>query len=366
MVAGDVGKKIKVEVSFTDDGGTLEEPDPSAAYPSNAPVAAAAGACPADNDWCTTLTVGFGSSGPYKNYGLGASISDGALANTTIDDGDGTTWMVSDMRIRNGPVSDYIYIYLDAFLPRGSVFDLGGTTFTVEAGNELSTTGQYELDLPAGFAWVHGQDVTVSVKLPESAPASGAPEISGTPQVGETLTAGIGDIADLDGLPTTFPDDYTLQWIRVDANGTSNPVDVGTDDEDYTLVAADEGKRIKVKVTFTDDAANAEELTSDVYPTSSLRSYPDFGIPPAQTDCPAGNDWCATMTVGYASLSGIGVHYGFSASPSYGALDDTSFDLRRVDLHGRRRSGSGSRRVARTTTSGSSSTPSCRGARCSS
>ena len=125
----------------------------------------------------------------------------------------------------------------------------------------------------------------------------------------------------LDGL---FRDTY--QWIRVDANGTSNPVDVGTDDEDYTLVAADEGKRIKVKVTFTDDDANAEELTSDAYPTSSLHSYPDFGIPPARTACPAGNDWCATMTVGYASVSGIGVHYGFSASPSHGALDDTSFD----------------------------------------
>ena len=327
VVAADVGKKIKVEVSFTDDGGTLEEPDPSAAYPSNAPVAAAAGACPADNDWCTTLTVGFRQVASTTQYGFSSNISDGALVDTTIDDGDGTTWTVSKMIILVQPgTADQMEINLDAFLPRGSVFDLGGTTFTAEAGSEKPTTGRYAWLLPAGFVWVHGQDVTVSVKLPESSPATGAPEISGTPpQVGETLTAGIGDIADLDGLPTTFPDDYTLQWIRVDANGTSNPVDVGTD-EDYTLVAADEGKRIKVKVTFTDDAGNAEELTSDAYPTSSLHSYPDFGIPPARTACPTGNDWCATMTVGYASVSGIGVHYGFSASPSHGALDDTSFD----------------------------------------
>ena len=206
------------------------------------------------------------------------------------------------------------------------MFDLGGTTFTADAASEQRPRGRYNWPLPAGFAWVHGQDVTVSVKLPENAPASGASEISGTPQVGETLTAGIGDIADLDGLPTTFPDDYTLQWIRVDANGTSNPVNVGTDDEEYTLVAADEGKRIKVKATFTDDAGNAEERTSDAYLPSSHRAYPDFGMQPAQTACPADNDWCATMTVGYDNDLATGLHYGFSASPSHGALDDTSFD----------------------------------------
>ena len=324
VVVGDVGKKIFVEMSFTDGGGTLEDPLPSAAYPSNAPVAAAAGACPADNDWCTTLTVGFLQQGASPSYGFATNISDSALVDTTIDDGDGTTWTVSKMAIVYvpGPLDD-VQIHLDAFLPRGSVFDLGGTTFTAEASTEQSITGRYRWDLPAGFAWVHGQDVTVSVKLPESSPASGAPEISGTPQVGEMLTADTAGITDADGLTNVS---YTFQWIRVDANGTSNPVDVGTDDEDYTLVPADEGKRIKVKVTFTDDAGNDEELTSVAYLPSSHPAYPDFGIMSAQTACPADNDWCATMTVGYASLSGIGVHYGFSASPSHGALDDTSFD----------------------------------------
>ena len=324
VVAADVGKKIKVEVSFTDDGGTLEEPDPSAAYPSNAPVAAAAGACPADNDWCTTLTVGFRAQGGALVYGFATNISDGALANTIIDDGDGTTWTVSRMVTADVPgPNDDVQITLDAFLPRGSVFDLGGTTFTTDAPFETTTTGAYTWLLPAGFAWVHGQDVTVSVKLPDNAPASGAPEISGTtPQVGETLTADTTGIMDTDGLTSVS---YTYQWIRVDANGTSNPVDVGTDDEGYTLVAADEGKRIKVKVTFTDDAGNAEELTSVAYLTSSHHAYPDFGIMPTQTDCPAGNDWCATMTVGYRAQSGS-TQFGFSASPSRGALDDTSFD----------------------------------------
>ena len=46
---------------------------------------------------------------------------------------------------------------------------------------------------------------------------------------GETsvmLTAGHGDIADIDGLPAAFPYDYTFQWVRVDADGPSNPADI--------------------------------------------------------------------------------------------------------------------------------------------
>ena len=325
-VAADVGKKIKVEVSFTDDGSNAEGPLVSAAWPSNAPVAAAAGACPADNDWCTTLTVGFRQQGPVKVYGFATSLRRRPRGHDHRRRGRHDLDGFEDEHRGTGPVYDVMEINLDAFLPRGSVFDLGGTTFTADATTEKSTTGRYRWFPPAGFAWVHGQDVTVSVKLPESSPATGAPEISGTPQVGETLTAGIGTIADLDGLPTTFPDDYTFQWIRVDANGTSNPVDVGTDDVEYTLVAADEGKRIKVKVTFTDDAANAEELTSDAYLTSSHRAYPDFGMQPARTACPAGNDWCATMSVGHSNVMGAGTRFGYSASQGHGALDDTSFD----------------------------------------
>ena len=56
--------------------------------------------------------------------------------------------------------------------------------------------------------------------------ASGAPAITGAAQVGKVLTAGLGTIADSDGLPGTFPDDYTFQWVRVDADGVSNESDI--------------------------------------------------------------------------------------------------------------------------------------------
>ena len=204
VVAADVGKKIFVEVSFTDGEGAAEGPLPSDAYPSNAPVAAAAGACPTPNDWCTTLTVGFVAAGPYKIYGFANAITDDALADTMIEYGVGTPtptpFTVSHMGIENGPVPslDVVKIDLDAFVPLGSVFNLGGTTFTADASSEEATTGQYTWGLPAGFAWVHGQDVTVSLRLGNFA-ATGAPGISGTTQVDQELTAVTSSIEDRDG-----------------------------------------------------------------------------------------------------------------------------------------------------------------------
>ena len=89
-----------------------------------------------------------------------------------------------------------------------------------------------------------------------STPATGAPTITGTAEVGQTLTAETSGIADVNGLTTTV---YTHQWVRVD--GTDADIS-GATSSAYTLVAADLGKTIKVRVSFTDDAGNPETLTS--------------------------------------------------------------------------------------------------------
>ena len=92
--------------------------------------------------------------------------------------------------------------------------------------------------------------------------ATGKPGISGTAQVGQMLTAGLGDIADTDGLPSTvFPAGYTFQWVRVDSS--NNETDVGTDSSTYSPTSSDVGSTIKVEVSFTDGASNAETVTSD-------------------------------------------------------------------------------------------------------
>ena len=85
-----------------------------------------------------------------------------------------------------------------------------------------------------------------------SAP-TGAPTITGTAQVGETLTADTSGIADADGLTNAT---FTYQWIagETDINGAAG--------SSYTLTASEQGKAIRVRVTFDDDAGNAESVTS--------------------------------------------------------------------------------------------------------
>ena len=90
--------------------------------------------------------------------------------------------------------------------------------------------------------------------------ATGAPTITGTAAVGQPLAVDLTGIEDADGLTNVS---YSYQWVRVDADGMSNPADI-TDatDATYTLVDADLGKTLKVRVTFDDDAGSTETLTS--------------------------------------------------------------------------------------------------------
>ena len=86
-----------------------------------------------------------------------------------------------------------------------------------------------------------------------NSPATGAPTISGTAQVGETLTADTSGIADSDGLANAT---FGYQWLA-DATAIE-----GARGSTYTLTDSEAGKAIKVRVSFTDDADNPEDLTS--------------------------------------------------------------------------------------------------------
>ena len=117
--------------------------------------------------------------------------------------------------------------------------------------------------------------VNGTVKTSTNTPATGAPTITGTPTVGETLTADTTAIVDADGLTNVS---YTYQWIRVDG-GTETNIASATAST-YMLVAADLGTTIKVRVSFTDDASNAETLTSVA--TAVVAAAPDT-TPPTLT-----------------------------------------------------------------------------------
>ena len=130
--------------------------------------------------------------------------------------------------------------------------DATGSTYTVGADDEDKTIKvRVSFTDDGGTQETRTSDVTVAVAAIPNSVATGAPTISGTAQVGQTLTASTSNISDSDGLTNAT---FTYQWIAND----------GTEDTDIqdALSAADEGKTVKVRVSFTDDEGNQETRTS--------------------------------------------------------------------------------------------------------
>ena len=132
--------------------------------------------------------------------------------------------------------------------------------------------------------------------------ATGTPDISGTAEVGQTLTAGTSGISDGNGKSkaengeTGFA--YTYQWMRR-VSGTDSNIS-GETSRTYTLTAADEGNKVKVKARFTDNAGYAEgPLTSSVFPaTGTVAPEPDPALSFANSNLAVGeNAGPATVTV---------------------------------------------------------------------
>ena len=142
--------------------------------------------------------------------------------------------------------------------------------------------------------------------------------------MGQTLTATAGDIADVDGLPDPFltDTDTSFQWIRVATDNTETDIS-GATASTYTLLAGDLGKKIKVKVTFTDDGNTAETLTSAATAT----------VVAAHCNTSNTNElWCATLTVGTINDGGF-IYTGYaSGSGAYGGLAPSTFTYRTVTI----------------------------------
>ena len=115
--------------------------------------------------------------------------------------------------------------------------------------------------------------------------ATGAPIIAGTPRVDETLTASTSGISDADGLQNAS---FAFQWMRTDSDIA------GATGSTYTAVAADEGKRLKVLVGFTDDAGNEESRTSAA--TEAVAAAPE-PLTASFVDVPSDHDGSSAFTL---------------------------------------------------------------------
>ena len=158
---------------------------------------------------------------------------------SNIDDEDGLTnvsyryqWVAGGSDIDGATISTYTLTYSE----QGQTIQVR-VTFTDDRNNAETLTSV----------------ATVAVAAAPNREATGAPTISGTPRVDETLTADTSNISDEDGLDDVS---YHYQWIAGGADIS------GATGSSFTLTASQQGQTIQVQVSFTDDAGNSETLTS--------------------------------------------------------------------------------------------------------
>ena len=251
IAAADKGKKLRVDLQFFDDNGNKE-------YRRSAWTDPVGLRAPSNNSATGAPTI---TGTPQVDQTLTANTS-------SIDDGDGldsVSYSYQWIRSDNGADTD-IAGETDSTYTL-VLADLGKTikvqvTFTDDADNDETLTSE----------------ATVAVAAAPNRDATGQPTISGTPQVDETLTADTSAISDEDGLSNVS---YQYQWLRDDADIT------GQTNSTYRLVSADEGKTIKVRVTFRDDADNAESLTSVATTAVAARPTPAVLLTASFANVPA-------------------------------------------------------------------------------
>ena len=235
LVKADEGQTIKVTVSFTDAEGNPETltSDPTGEVEAK-PNTEATGAPTISGNAQVGETLTADTSG---------IIDDDGLTNVAF----AYQWLRGDAEIAGATGETYTLVKAD----EGQTIKVT-VSFTDEQGNAESSTS----------------DPTGAVEANPNTRATGAPIIDGIARVGETLTADTSGIQDDDGL--TNPG-FSYQWTRSDGSGDTEIA--GATDVSYTLIEDDEGRTIKVTVSFTDAERNPETLTSD--PTGEVEAKPN-------------------------------------------------------------------------------------------
>ncbi len=97
------------------------------------------------------------------------------------------------------------------------------------------------------------------------------PQISGSTDVGGELTASDGEWSG------TLPISYSYQWQRCDSGGAACNDIAGATSQTYTLVSADQGQTIRVRVTATNSFGSAAATSA---PTALVTLSPPVNVNP--------------------------------------------------------------------------------------
>ena len=305
----DEGKAIAVRVTFTDDAGNEEMLTSPA-------VLGMSVATP------NTLATGAPTIGGTPQVGQTLTVDVAGIAD---EDGlDSVTFTYqwvrndgnADADIQDATVSSYTLTDAD----EGKTVKVK-VSFTDNAGNEETRPSAPAGPVGAQADEEEQEDSSDDDPAQENTHATGAPTIGGTPQVGQTLTADVTGIADEDGLINVA---FSYQWIRNDGNADEDIQDATS--SSYTLADADEGKTVKVKVSFTNDAGNDRTLTSEATDAVAAEAGPLIGFTLVDTSGPyqevLWENWTdgSTLTLDYPASGSYGIRVDTKSGDEIGSV----------------------------------------------
>ena len=254
LTAADVGKAIKVRIRFYDGAGFPEQLTSEA-------TAVVAGAEPAER--------------PSTPTGLSGDTSHDRVILSWDDPGDASIdgYMILRRQHDTHAQGQFSTLVEDTGTAATAYTDAAVNpetryTYRIKAINEHGESERSR--------WLHLDTPTAPAAEPNSA-ATGKPAITGTVQVGETLTADVSSIADEDGLDNAS---FSYQWLADDEDIS------GATSSSYTPAESDEGRALRVRVSFTDGAGNDETLTSPA--TAAVTAQPASGTTEEPADRPQG------------------------------------------------------------------------------
>ena len=295
VAAADVGATLKVEASFTDDGGTAETLESAvtsavAAVPALPEVTVASdGAVTEGSAAVFTLTR---TGDPAGTLDVAYEVT--ASGDFGVTTGAGTATFLAD----NATV-------------QVSVATTGDSTHEAHGSVTLALTA----DTGTDPAYLLGDPATATAAVEDNddSPTTGVVTITGTPTEGETLSADTSGLTDADGLDNAA---YAYQWVRTPAGGGDTDIS-GATSETYVPVFADAGATLKVKVRVTDDEGHQATLTSA--PTAAIAALPRPEVTVASDgDVTEGSPALFTLTRTGDTAQPLDVDYEVTASGDFG------------------------------------------------
>ena len=281
LTSSEVGKTIKVRVSFTDDENHAESLISAATAGVTPQLSATVHEAPSTHGGTEfTFELRF-SEAPKRLFSYKTlrdhafTVTGGEVAHVRrLERGKNIRWEVTVRPSSNDSVT--------IELPATTDCDADGAVCTDDRRKLIA--------MPATMVPGPNQQTT------QNSAATGAPTISGTAQVSETLTAVTTGIADADGLSNVI---FTYRWLADDAEIA------GATGSHHMLSSAEEGTTIKVRVSFTDDANNAESLTSAATASVAARANtPAAGVPTISGTAQVGETLTA-VTTGITDADGL-------------------------------------------------------------